>query len=147
METIAKRITPTELNRALEAAIKSGIDGVNIKRGHISFYLNEHTVFPLVTLEDFKDSFTNGKGAQGLSHNPKLWKLRATIKVDQDSQPDEELNDLQSELRKALFRSKTHDFSNISLSEGNEANYTLPEPGLPYASIDITLQAAFIEPL
>jgi hypothetical protein len=144
---ITKRITPNQLNQTIEAAIKTAMEEVNFRRGDIRFYLNENTVFPLLTLEDSTDKHQVNRGAISISHSPKTWRLRATIQVDTQSQPDEELNDLLTSVRSALFFNPFYDFNEVKLIEVSDAIYSLPEPGLPLASVSLTLSAHFIEPL
>lgn len=141
---IERRTNPIEINRNFQAAL-SQIQQATIKRGHIRLYLENADLLPLITIEDDEDSVTHTDGAQSLNHSLKTWRIRATVSAGSDSQPDEALNQILTEMRAALFRSKSHDFSGISLKEHKPASFTLPEPGLPLACATLFVSASFNE--
>lgn len=151
MITVPKHISPSDLSRFIVDAIKEGLSAsypeIEVKRGSIYFFIPDdgRLLSPIVTVESGRDPVDHKEGANNFCHRGREWRIRATINTVNSPDPEGELESIRSALRKALFRSTTHDFSLIGFAEFEPSDTTLPRPGLPLCSVVLNLSATFFE--
>ena len=144
-----------EIRRRLETVF-TGMTEI----GWISLYLENRDTWPLITIESYNDGIKPA-GSGNSSHIDEV-RVRATIKcMKQDKlDPDSLLRYFLHQFQLLLW---PHDeFSKTSgyflttpsgkkllkqdLSELQPALFVLPEPGLPFASVHLSLKLEYIQP-
>lgn len=129
-----------------------------VNRGFVHFYLPERKTWPLITIEPFTDAGTAGTAS--INHEEEI-RVRATVMTLQSlpADPDTLMRHLVSTLRRAIFDQaelKQHGgvflhnpvgkkLLKSALIEKQAAQFILPEPGLPYCSVHLSLQLGHIE--
>lgn len=127
-----------------------------VERGWIDLYLEERSTWPLITIEPNQEAEVRAQTAQ--KHD--TIHIRTTIKFDhaRPSDPDGLLRLALSHVRAALYpkaelnewgvyRLVTPDGTTLltKLEETQAASYVMPEPGLPYGSVHVTLKLSYHE--
>ncbi|MGL5394116.1 MAG: hypothetical protein ACRDBQ_02430 [Shewanella sp.] len=146
MAEISNRQNPIDISNAIKAAIEHKLPDDEVKRGSIYFYLNDLSQLPLITIESGKDKATHKAGGKSIHHPAKLFHIRATTAIKDGEDPEEILEQKIRAIRLALFYGET-DFSPISLEEVEGAEFSLPQPGTPIASLSFVVSASFHEPI
>ncbi len=142
-----------EIKRRLETVF---VDCVEV--GWISLYLENRDKWPLITIETNSDSgkFSAGSGA----HDDEI-RVRATIKVMKGDvhDPDSVLryclrkfesllwdkNEAKDKGGYFLFTPTGEKLLKQSLEQQESSKFVLPEPGLPFASVHLSLKVSYIE--
>ncbi len=147
MPEVENRQLPIEISNAIKEAIALKLPEANIKRGSIYFYLTpDLSNLPIITIEGGSDKATHKPGGKSIHHPEKQWTIRATIDTSDVDDPEVELEQQLRAIRLALFYGET-DFCLIQLEEVEGAQFSLPQPGIPVASISFIVKASFNEPI
>ncbi|MFM5576899.1 hypothetical protein ACET8O_20290 [Aeromonas veronii] len=130
-----------------------------IRRGWLACYLENRQAWPLLTIEAYKDKAT-WQGSTIL--HEEIINIRATLKVDmqRDMDPDTIMRMALKHMRKAMFdmeevRQQGGIFlvtptgekllTGRGLQEHETAQFTPPEPGLPYCAVHLQLSFSYTE--
>ena len=128
-----------------------------VERGWIDLYLEDRTNWPLITIEPNQEEVNAKAQAQRKSDTIHI---RCTIKFDYEhpSDPDGLLRLALKHIRTAIYPKQELDDDGsyklctpdgtkllISLEEMQSATYVMPEPGLPFGSVHVTLKLIYIE--
>lgn len=127
-----------------------------VERGWLDLYLEDRTTWPLITIEPNQEEVK----AQQAQKKTDIIHIRCTIKFDYErpSDPDGLLRLALKHLRAAIYSKQELDDEGgyklctpdgtkllISLEEMQAATYVMPEPGLPFGSVHVTLKLIYIE--
>lgn len=137
-----------------------GKDGVKIEkrveRGWIDLYLEDRTTWPLLTIEPNQEEAKTQQAKRKID----IIHIRCTIKFDHErlSDPDGLLRLALSHIRAALYPKAELDEEGgyklvtpsgdkllTNLEEMQSATYVMPEPGLPFGSVHVTLKLTYTE--
>lgn len=146
MPEINNRQRPIDISNAIKAAIETQLPQDNVKRGSIYFYIGDLSLLPIITIESRKDLATNKPGGKSILHSDKTWTIRATAEIKDGEDPEEVLEEKLRAIRLALFYGES-DFSPLGLEEIEGAEFSLPQPGVPIASLSFVVKASFNEPI
>jgi len=145
-----------ELRRRLEVPFPGLVE-----MGWIHLYLEHRpdNQWPLVTIESYTDD--NAMQASGNGKHSDEIRVRLTVKMSSNDpiDPDSQLRYLLFKTRQALFAQpgpRSEYYRHLltptgerlltsPMGEKQPAQFTLPEPGLPYASVHLSLDLDFVE--
>lgn len=128
-----------------------------VERGWIDLYLEKRTTWPLITIEPNQEEVKAQAQAQ---RKGDIIHIRCTIKFDYErpSDPDGLLRLALKHIRAAIYPKQELDNEGgyklctpdgtkllISLEEMQAATYVMPEPGLPFGSVHVTLKLTYTE--
>lgn len=131
-----------------------------VEMGWIHLYLEKRQDrWPLITIESYTDDCAMKNSGSG-KHKDEI-RVRATVKMSSNDaiDPDSQLRYLLFKVRRALFveDGRPNEYHNhlttpagvrllsSPMGEKQPAQFTLPEPGLPYASVHLSLDLDFVE--